>query len=213
MKISELPKSTIVDRNIPKSKFYEKGGFTRRQQKEFVDRIQKIQWMHKLSEDTIGIPKTESVEEIQVFDVELKERIIPKNSLVLIERLIPYKILYRFLFRDHFCYGIHFQDTESHMYFLESPWDEEWEFDFTGYSLQSIYEKLVRRFLPYKNLESLPYNQAMQKFREIQKLSREIERLEKKVIREKQFNRQVEWNQLLREKRLELGRLVGEDYH
>jgi hypothetical protein len=209
MKKFNLPQSSLVNRFVAKSKFYEKGGLTARQQNEFVDKIQKITWKYKLSEDTIGISKTESVVEIQIMEIELKEQRVPRNSLLIIERLIPYKILYMFIYKSEFCYAIHFQDRESHTHLITSDWNQKLEFEFSGLTLQSLYEKLVRKFFPYNNLESLSYGEAIQKFREIQKLSFEIERLEIKVIREKQFNRQVELNQVLRLKREEFRKLVG----
>lgn len=208
MKDFPLPQSSLVNRFIAKSKFYEKGDLSSRQRNEFIDKIQKITWKYKLSEGTIGIPKTDSVVEIQIFEIELKEKRIPKNSLLIIERLIPYKILYMFIYKSEFCYGIHFQDRESQTHLIISGWNQILEFDFSGLTLQSLYEKLVRRFIPYNNLESLPYVETIQKLREIQKLSSEIERLVKKVNREKQFNRQVEWNRKLREKRIELDRFM-----
>jgi len=206
----QLPLSSLVNRFVAKSKFYEKGGLSSRQQNEFVDKIQKITWKYKLSKDTIGIPKTDSVVEIQIFEIELKEKRIPKNSLLIIERLIPYKILYRFIYKTEFCYGIHYQDNDSHTHLITSDWNQDLNFNFSSLTLQAIWESLVRSFIPYKNLEVLSYEDAIINFREIQKMSREIERLEKKVLQERQFNRQVEWNQVLREKRLEWDRLLKE---
>ena len=57
----------------------------------------KIIWKYKLSKDTINILGTNNVEEIQIFEIELKSKIIPKNILQIIDKAIPYPILY-FLF-------------------------------------------------------------------------------------------------------------------
>jgi hypothetical protein len=204
MQINELPSSTLVDRNIPKTKFYEKGDLSKRQKQEFIEKIAKITWKYKLSEQTIGITKTSKVLEIQIFEVELKEKSIPKNSLLIIEKLIPYKILYVFRCNGEFCYGIHFSDSESHYHFLNSDWNKKMDFEFSALNLETLYEKLVRKFIPLPGLEELSYNDSIRRFREIQRLKREIERLEKKIAREKQFNKQVEWNQILRSKKQEL---------
>ena len=93
-----LPKSAIVNKFIAKSKFYEKAALSTRLQNEFINKIQRITWKYKLAESTVGISKTEAVTEIQIFEIELKEQSIPKNVLKVIDKAIPYQILYVFHF-------------------------------------------------------------------------------------------------------------------
>ena len=78
--IFNLPNKAFVNKFIAKSKFYEKANLNSKQQNEFANKILKITWMYKLSEGTIGISKTEKIEEIQIFDLELKERKIPNEA-------------------------------------------------------------------------------------------------------------------------------------
>ena len=77
----KLPRAAFVNKFIPKNKFYEKAVLSTKLQKEFVDIIQKITWKYKLAESTIGITKTDKVIEIQIFEIELKEQVIPKNIM------------------------------------------------------------------------------------------------------------------------------------
>ncbi|TXL02213.1 hypothetical protein BMR09_17370, partial [Methylococcaceae bacterium CS3] len=69
-----LPDSALVNRFIAKTKFYEKAAISPQLKDDFVNKIQKITWKYKLSENTLGINKTASVTEIQVFEIELKEQ-------------------------------------------------------------------------------------------------------------------------------------------
>ena len=128
----QLPKEAFVNKFIAKSKFYEKVNLSTKLQKEFIDKIQKITWKYKLAESTIGIAKTEAVTEIQIFEIELKEQVIPKNVLKVIDRSIPYQILYRFVFNDKIAYGITLKEHTSVENYYFCDWNADISFEFTG---------------------------------------------------------------------------------
>ena len=67
----ELPKSTIVNRFIPKNAFDEYTNSS--QKKKFTDIIDKITWQNKLSKDTINLDGVD-VKELQVFEIKLKKK-------------------------------------------------------------------------------------------------------------------------------------------
>ena len=75
----KLPKECIVDKFIPKKIFYEKVSLSANLKQEFVDKLDKIYWKYKISEDTLNISKTENVEEIEIFELTLKEKINCQN--------------------------------------------------------------------------------------------------------------------------------------
>ena len=68
-----LPKQAYVHRTIPKNTFFGKTAISTKLKKEFTDQIQKITWKYKIAEDTIGVAGTPQVEEIQIFEIQLKE--------------------------------------------------------------------------------------------------------------------------------------------
>ena len=76
-----LPKECRVDRFLPKKTFYEHVGITSTTKKEFVDDVDKMTWLYKLSEDNIHVSKTKQVEEIEIFQIEMKNKIIPNNVI------------------------------------------------------------------------------------------------------------------------------------
>ena len=92
--MNSLPLNAKVNKFIPKNKFYEMTTVSTGVRKEFVDLIERITWIYKLSEDTIGASKTNKVEEIQIFEVLLKKKQLPKNAVRLITRNIAYPILF-----------------------------------------------------------------------------------------------------------------------
>ena len=205
----KLPKNALVDKFVAKTKFYEKASLSPKLQSEFINKIQKITWKYKLSENTIGINKTDDVAEIQVFEIELKEQVIPKNVLKVIDKAIPYQILYQFVFNDNVSYGITLkgieggeQSTVANYYFSE--WNEKLNFDFSGIDLKKVYQKIIKSFIKNEVKEQSSFKDVIDADNTIKQLEKEIIVLSNKISKEKQFNKKVELNKSLLEKKKQL---------
>lgn len=74
----KLPEKCYVNRFLPKKIFYEKVEVSSGVKDEFVNLVERITWLYKLSPETIVITKTENIEEIQIFQIDVKE----KNSYI-----------------------------------------------------------------------------------------------------------------------------------
>jgi len=198
-----LPKQSEVNKFIAKSKFSNFATINSKIKQSFTDKIQKITWRYKLAESTINVSGNESTEEIQIFEIELKEKEIPKNVLGVIDKSIPYPILYVFKYQNDIAYGITLKNEGLKRYYF-SDWNEVLNFDFVGTNLEQVYQKLVRVFIEkevktehsFENLVSLDIQK--------EKLHRDISALENKVKNEKQFKKQVEIHKQLKEKKKEL---------
>ncbi|GFO73027.1 hypothetical protein BJAS_P3597 [Bathymodiolus japonicus methanotrophic gill symbiont] len=204
-----LPDSALVNRFIAKTKFYEKAAISSKLKDDFVNKIQKITWQYKLSENTLGINKTAAVTEIQVFEIELKEQLIPKNILALIDKVIPYQILYQFRFNEHIAYAITLKglsDIEKPMptdyYFSE--WNEPVQFDFTGTDLEQVYQKLIKAFIKNQTTKQKDFKVVIETDHKTKQLEKDIALLTKKISKEKQMNRKVELNKTFLDKQQQL---------
>jgi hypothetical protein len=202
-----LPKETFVNKFIPKSKFFGKTILNTRLKNEFINKIQKITWKYKLSEETIGVNKTDIVEEIQIFEIELKKKIIPKNILKIVDRTIPYPILYIFIYEDDFAYGISLKDGNTQNYYF-SDWNEPKEFNFTGINLNNIYQNIIKEFITKTGTDNKIFNDIIGIDDNIRILEKEIQILQNKIAKEKQFNRKVELNKSLSKKKKELDNIL-----
>jgi len=196
----KLPRAAFVNKFIPKNKFYEKAVLSGKLQKEFVDKIQKITWKYKLAESTIGITKTDKVTEIQIFEIELKSQVIPKNVLKVIDKAISYQILYRFIYKENEAYAITLKDSNVENYYF-SDWNEDKSFDFTGIDLEKVYQKLVKAFISRAAQTKSSFNEIINTDNKIKVLENEIGVLENKISKEKQFNHKVELNKILLERK------------
>lgn len=184
----ELPKECIVDKFIPKKIFYEKVSLSSNLKQEFVDKIDKIYWKYKISEDTLNISKTENVEEIEIFELTLKEKVNCQNIIKVITKNIPYIILFEICYKDEVQYAIKHNDD---IYFTN--WNEKIDFYFNGIDLNAVYENIIRSVTNISE-QSNNIDEELEKGKKLKEVQKEIERLENKMKAEKQFNKKVELN-------------------
>ena len=206
-----LPKTTVVDKIIPKVKFYEKTKANSQLKQLFIDDIEQIIWKNKLSKDTINLDEGKKVKEIEIFEITLKHKDLSKDILKTIDKFIPYQILYILRFEDKIKFTIAYKDSNKNNEnimvvdsYYESDWINENECNINLNlinSLDYVYNELIKSFIPReipKNKIDIKY--IVQNEKEIQILEKEIDKLEKTLRKEKQFNKKVEVKKILREK-------------
>lgn len=149
----------------------------------------------------MGVSAGEDIKEIQVFEIYLRQKELDKRVLPAIAKAIPYKILFILTFGDEAQSWIEASGT-----FYNTDWQsfDELALKFEGLNLDVVYENLARqiaggRLGVYGDIE-----EAVDRDKQRQKIERDIAALEKKLLREKQFNRQVELNGELKRLRKEL---------
>ena len=196
-----LPRSTEVNRRIAKDKFYSNASLSVQLRDVIKDRIESVFWRNKLSDSTIGIAKGESIEEIQVFEIDLRQRELDRRVLPAIAKAIPYKILFILVFEDEAQAWIEAADV-----FYNTEWQpiEGMELKFEGLNLDAVYENLARQIAGGRLGSDGNIEQAVDRDKHRRKLERDIPALERKLLREKQFNKQVELNEQLKRLRKEL---------
>ncbi|MGI6307333.1 MAG: DUF4391 domain-containing protein [Dethiobacteria bacterium] len=211
-----LPEKTLYDKRIPKSKFYEKLKMGSKLKEKFVRQIDYIIWKHKLSRHTVNITPTPEVQEIQIFEVYLKQRELAQDVLESIDRAIPYPILFVLVYgkeaRLAVAYKKRSQQHENRFVvdsYFYSEWRNELSLDLLkGLTLKAVYENLLKSLISVSPGSGQALEQAIEKQKELDKLKREIGALEAKIARERQFNRKVKYNIELQEKKKELQRLI-----
>lgn len=198
-----LPDRCKVNKFIPKKTFYKKIGVSTSVKDDFINNIDKITWLYKLSEDTLGISKSQDVEEIQIFEIILKEKVLPKNIIKIISKAIPYKILFVLKYDKDYCYSI----KVDNIYFTE--WNEDIELNINGLTLETIYENIVKSIIKENN-NTNTFDDIIENKSKVDELTKKIEQLTNKVNNEKQFNKKVELNLELQRLKKEMEKLKNE---
>ena len=89
-----LPKTTEFNKRIPKQKFYENLEISPALKKVFVDQVKTIYWRNKIAITTLNLAPGTNVIEIEVFEVKLNDQTLDEGMLRLMDREIPYHILF-----------------------------------------------------------------------------------------------------------------------
>lgn len=198
----DLPEKCLVNKFIPKKTFYEKIGVTSTIKDEFVKLVEKIVWLYKIAPDTVGLNKTEKVEEIQIFEIYIKNKILPKGVIKTISKAIPYPILFVIKYKDDYCYSIKVEES------YYTNWNEELDITFKGISLEYIYEQIVKKVIKVDNSEK-QFDKVIEDNNKKEILQQKIDGLKRKIKQEKQFNRKVEANTELKELEKEMEELLN----
>ena len=202
-----LPKSTEFNRRIPKQKFYENLSITPALRRSFIDDVRGIYWRNKLAATTLNLAAGSSVTEIEVFEIQLIARMIDEAVLRQIDREIPYHILFLLSYENQYQAWIGYKEAAAsgnQAFKVSQYYHTEWldearlPLQLDGLNLDTVYENFVRQIRNSVESEvwrvelSVSENVALDQKR--QQLEKQITALEKKIRREKQFNKQVEMN-------------------
>lgn len=199
-----LPRSTEVNRRVAKEKLYQNTTLTTQVRDMIKDQIESVFWRNKLADSTVGISARGEIKEIQVFEVQLRGRELDKRILPAIAKAIPYKILFLLIFGDEAQAWIEASGT-----FYNTNWQplEGFTIKFEGLNLDAVYSNLARQIAGGRLGENGDIVEAVDRDKQRQKLERDIAALEKKLMREKQFNKQIVLNGELKRLKKEMEEL------
>ncbi len=94
MTLYDWPKASAFGRVVPKNKIYEHAGASTTLKDLFVREVDQIVWAQKLAPETINLPASKSVGEIQVFRITQREPNLNLDALRAIDRAIPFPLLF-----------------------------------------------------------------------------------------------------------------------
>lgn len=220
-----FPQSTEFDKRIPKQKFYERLDVSPALRRVFVEQIRIVYWKNKLAATTLNIAAGEQVAEIEVFEIQLNGPDLEENVLRLIDREIPYHILFLLEYGGKYRAVMGYKEAASSgkaAFKVDRYYRTDWlaEKDLPlcleGLTLDAVYENFIRQIagegLSREKNATLKESVERQKQREQRKTR--IFALEAQMKKEKQLNRKMELKaeirKLEREWRVESGKKCEE---
>ena len=198
-----LPKSTEFNKRIPKQKFYENLSVTPAIKTAFTEQIKIIYWRNKLAATTLNLAPGKLVTEIEAFEIRLTSPDLDEDILRLIDRAIPYHILFLLEYDGKYQAAMGYKEAASsgkaafkveRYYRTEWLTEEELSLHLEGLTIDAVYENFIRqiagdRLVGNKNT-TLKESVEQQKQRE--QIEKQIAALETKMKKEKQLNRKME---------------------
>ena len=208
-----FPSSTEFGLRMPKQKFYEKLELSSSVKRAFVDQIKLIRWTHKLASATMNIAPGRNVQEIEVIRIWLNEPELDEGVLRLIDKSIPYHLLFLLEYEDKVQAWIGYKELANGKIATSSgqSWHTEWmpekelPLRIDGLDLDAIYENFIRQIAgeALSAPQAVPLKQSIELSAQKEKLRKKIDALEKKMLKERQPRRQSEMYDELRKLRKE----------
>ena len=212
------PSTAKVDKIIPKNKLYQRGSANHRIERLFVEQVESIRWAYKLSPHTINLNDSETIKEIQIFSIVSRVERLDTEVLQFIDKLIPSPIIFEIVFEDKIKVIANYKrqsQADSQKFVLGKYYATDWQ-DLTQredlpivFGIADLYEYFIEQLLLSTNKASpnvvlIPNIKAnlstmTQKTDSIEDkiahaekvalLTKQINELQKRIYKEKQFNR------------------------
>lgn len=215
-----LPASTAFNKRIPKQKFYENMTITPALKNIFVNQVKTIYWRNKIAATTTNLAPGKSVTELEVFELQLTGPIIDQALLHQIDKEIPYHILFLLTYQGRCQAWIGYkeataigQKTFNVKDYYHTDWQNETDLSLKmeGLSVDAVYENFVRQIAGdalKKETAEETIKESIERDREKKQIEKQIAALERKICKEKQLNRRMEYNAELKKLKKKLGAII-----
>ena len=211
-----LPKTTEFNKRITKKKFYENMNISPALKKIFVEQVKIIYWKNKIAASTTNLAPGTNVTELEVFEVRLNNPELDERLLRQIDREIPYHILFLLEYQGKYQAWIGYKEASpstKNAFKVNGYYHTDWlsedrlPLKLEGLNLDTVYENFVRQ-IAGENLTiqstGEDIKESIERDEKKKILQNQIDKLQDKIRKEKQFNKQVEMNSELKKLRREL---------
>ena len=208
-----FPTETIVDSVVPKTKFYRFMEVNPRMKTHFVNDVTRIDWLYKLSPDTLNVTASDDMKEIEVFVATLKEADCPTDLFTFIDTNMPRHIVFILQHGDNSMLLINYKQwkDDTHTSFkitqmFASPWvaTSNLRLKIDGQSLPRIYDNFVAQVSGIGEHKAGSMEEIVALRQQIAKNEAELQKLEKRMRREPQVDVQMEMHKQVRQMRKQL---------
>jgi hypothetical protein len=193
------PDQAQLKRVVPKARIYDAVGASTALKDRFVKELDQIIWAYKLAPETVRLPATKQVPEIQVFRLTLKTAELHQDVLRAIDRAIPFPLIFE-LRRD--CQiqvaaarkrpseadGAKWVLVGDHLRSAWLPEVAERAALPVSLNLRGLYDQLLTALMPIAPVAEEDIDASLERLEAIKAKEREISQLKSKMKRETQFN-------------------------
>ena len=186
-----LPQRTDINKPLHKTKVFEKFDLTASQRDSFDADISRMFITHVVAESTIPTIKAgKEIADFYVIEVSLKRREYAPKNIELLAKFIPRKILFVLHFEEKAQFAIH------HTKLICSEWQQRdmLNVPLAGLDLDAVWENIVATIGSITVQEGNTHTEQIKSDEQKSKLQKQIQLLQQKLNKEKQYNRQIEIN-------------------
>lgn len=239
MTLYDWPRAAAFDRVVPKAKIYEHAGAGSALKDLFVREVDQVVWAYKLAPETINLPATPTVTEVQVFRIIQRLPTLDREVLRGIDRAIPSPLVFELTHEGRIQLVAAYKrpsEADAARWVVGDYFETEWaaaDLDRAplpvALNMAGLYEQLLSplvegltarlvsglgetqqaRFIGLPGATSVPLAERLALAETVKAKSREIDRIAARLKRETQFNRRVAINSELRAAKQELAELTA----
>lgn len=201
-----LPKATELNKKLPKTAVYAKFQMDTAEKAKIDADISRITIVNEVSATKVNIAPGEKVQAFFVLQVVLKRREFNERTLIVLSKLIPQNMVLLLEYDGLAKLAVY------HTKFLQTPWSDPDSLSLAieGLTMDAVWENVIVQIGGIQVQEGNTLDQQIAQDEQKAKLEKEIVALERKMRREKQLNRVIEYNAKLRKLRNALETLNGQ---
>ena len=191
----QIPIGKRISKTIPKEAFFRNLDIAPGIKNKFVSDIKKLTLVQSISPLTCNLAPGEDVNEINIMEIELKKQEADLRVLECIAKQTPFKLIFSLIYEGQE------QIVVYHNKLFNTGWNREGmvAIDFKGLNLNELWKYIVSQVGAFEVTREEELDEVIEQNQQIEKMKKQITILENKVLREKQFNRQVELNERLKQ--------------
>lgn len=195
----KLPPTTIVNRFVPKEKFYSKTSVNTKLRELFTNEVEKIIWANKIAPTTLNISAGD-FGEMQIFEISLKGSDLNPQILKHIDTFIPYPILFVLKKPNSTKLVISYKEplsTKNNIMkvnaYFETNWQSDFELELKGRSVDEIYKNYLHQIAPSLDLKpQTNVKTAIKDSQDREKIIKQIDALNRAILHEPSIAKQQE---------------------
>ena len=194
-----LPEKTVLNQKLTKELIYANCNVDNKTKQLIVSQVESMYWLAKFTDKTLNVEKSQSVEEIQVIKIVLRQKECDNKILSTLRKAMPYNLLFMLEFEEET------KMVVFHSKFIESDWapTSKIKIELKGLSLEAVWENLITQVGNIEIEQGCSLDEQIASNEQKAKLEKEIARLEKQARAEKQPKKKFELVQMI--KKLKVG--------
>ena len=200
-----LPASTEIHKLITRKRVYEHFGadMSAERRKRFEADIARMVLTNEVSPVSINLPAGEQVQSFFVLQVTLKEKEFDAQNIALLARLFGQRLMMMLEYEGRQRLAL----WQSRLYLTEWADAGAWTLPLTGLNLDQAWEHIVAQIAGIDREPGRNLDEQLAQAAQLEKLQKEIARLEKQARAERQPKKKFELVQKIKAKQQEMEEL------
>jgi len=187
-KMLNLPRSTELNKFLPKKAIYDKFNMNTQEKDNFDQDVKKLVIANEISPVTMNVTKGENVEAIFVIHVQLKKETYNDKNIALISKLINQKIIFILEYTGKSRLAVFYQKL------LQTSWKQSADniVELKGLNLNQIWENVIIQISGIEVQSNRTIDEQIKLNETKTKLQLQIEMVEKQARTERQPKKKFE---------------------